>query len=87
MRVLEARFHPRSKKAPPVVVVGRVRWAEDRPAIETTALTPLTIRPFDASALFAKLRFLVESAGSKGYDQLISLRSDYWSFVEADPHP
>lgn len=85
MKVLEARFHPWSKNGGSAVVVGRIRCGEGRPLVEPIEVSPHAIRPFDGVGLIAKLRFLVESTGSNPCDELVRLRSNYWSFVEVNP--
>jgi len=82
MRILEARFYPRSKAEPSFVVVGRVVLNGGPAAIETTELPARTVRPFDADGLQLKLKFIVDCATGDPYPELLSLRSDFWAFVD-----
>ena len=87
MRVLEARFYPRSKRGGEVVVVGRITCANTRPVIEPMPVPADAVRPFHAGGLLAKLRFLVERAGPQACAELPQLNSEYWSFVPIESEP
>jgi hypothetical protein len=82
MRVLEARFHPHSKKNGLPVAVGRVLCDQEQARVEPFDLQLARLHPFDVGALMEKLRFLVESAKPRPYEQLTTLRSEFWSFAE-----
>ena len=82
MRVLEARFHPHSKKSGAPVPVARVLCDRDRTLIEPVDPPLRRLEPFDADALMKKLTFLVESAKPRPFEQLTTLRSEFWSFTE-----
>ena len=83
VRILEARFHPHSKKSgvgsagrAPVV---RRRARDDRSRCRSRGDQ---LHPFDPNGLIAKLNFLVQTAIPRPYEGLTALRSDYWSFVD-----
>ena len=82
MRVLEARFHPHSKKSGTPVAVARVLCDRERTLIEPIEPLVARLEPFDTGALMKKLAFLVESAKPRPFEQLTTLRSDFWSFTE-----
>jgi len=82
MKVLEARFHPHSKKAGTPIPVARVVCENTTALVEPLELPTRRPEPFDGSALMAKLNSLVESAYPRPYEHLTSLRSEFWSFVE-----
>ena len=82
MRVLEARFHPHSKKSGAPVAVARVLCDREQTLIEPVEPPPQRLEPFDAGALMKKLTFLVESAKPRPFEHLTTLRSDFWSFTE-----
>jgi hypothetical protein len=85
VRLLEARFHPGSKAGREVVIVGRVSCEGRRTIIQPAEVPPRAVRPFDASRLVEKLRFLVTSSGPDPAAELLKLRSDFWSFREITP--
>jgi hypothetical protein len=85
MRILEARFYPDSKSGPSSVVVGRVHCEGTSARIETCSLRPDAIRPFEPTALFDKLEFLVGSAVGDTFHALLRLKSGFWSFEEVPP--
>jgi hypothetical protein len=80
MRVLEARFHPQSKRNGNPVAVARVLCEREQARVEPCDLGRL--HPFDVDALMKKLTFLVESAKPRPYEQLTALRSQFWSFAD-----
>jgi len=82
MRVLEVRFHPHSKKSGSPVAVARVLCDQERTLIEPIEPPAQRLEPFDADALMKKLTFLVESAKPQPFEQLTTLRSEFWSFTE-----
>lgn len=82
MRVLEARFHPQSKKSGSPIAVARVVCDRERTRVEPFDLRLGRVHPFDVEALLKKLAFLVESARPRPYEQLTTLRSQFWSFAE-----
>jgi hypothetical protein len=82
MRVLEARFHPHSKKSGAPVAVARVLLDRERTLIEPIEPPLQRLEPFDTGALMRKLAFLVESAKPRPFEQLTTLRSEFWSFTE-----
>lgn len=82
MKVLEARFHPRSKAHAGSVVIGRVIRQNDRVFIEPADVSERAVRPFDLQALLRKLRLLVDTNTPAAFDLLTSFRSDFWSFTE-----
>jgi hypothetical protein len=82
MRVLEARFHQHSKKSGAPIAVARVLCDEEQTHIEPIALPAQRLEPFDTGALMKKLTFLVESAKPRPFEQLTTLRSQFWSFTE-----
>ena len=78
MRVLLANFHPASRsKHGPSVVVARIYFDQNRVSVEPVQ------SGFALSAPLEKLRFLVARARSDPYEELLALRSDYWSFESA----
>ena len=82
MRVLEARFHPHSKKSGKPVVVARVLCDQRQTRVEPFDLQLGRLHPFDVDALMKKLAFLVDSANPSPYEQLTTLRSEFWSFKD-----
>jgi len=87
MKILEARFHPHSKKSGAPVAVARVLCDRDRTLIEPVEPPLRHLEPFDADALMKKLTFLVQSAKPRPFEQLTTLRSEFWSFTEVSaPH-
>jgi hypothetical protein len=87
VRILEARFHPHSKKAGVALAVARVSCDGARASIEALPISRRQLRPFDPDGLITKLNFLVHSALPRPYQGLVALRSDYWSFVEIAQDP
>ena len=82
MKVLEARFHPHSKKAGLPIAVAWIICEDARTLVEPIELPNRRLEPFDAGALMKKLKFLVESAQPRPYERLTTLRSEFWSFSE-----
>jgi hypothetical protein len=82
MRVLEARFHPQSKKHGKAVPVALVLCDQEETRVEPCDLHLARLHPFDSDALMKKLTFLVESAKPRPYEQLTTLRSQFWSFAD-----
>ena len=82
VKVLEARFHPHSKKSGAALPVARVSCDGTRVTIEALPISRRQLHPFDPNGLIAKLNFLVQTAIPRPYEGLTALRSDYWSFVE-----
>jgi hypothetical protein len=79
MRVLEARFHPRRRGKPDVLMVGYLVWRSDR-------RRPL-FEPAQASipdAVLSKLDYLIDLTEPGSFERLQALRSDFWSFVPID---
>ena len=87
MRILEARFHPHSKKSGAALPVARVSCDGARATIEPLPISRRQLRPFDPDGLIAKLNFLVQTAIPRPFEGLTTLRSDYWSFVELPGSP
>jgi hypothetical protein len=85
MRILEARFHPDSKSGGGSIVVGRVHCEGRVGKIETYPLRPEAVTPFEPTALFDKLEFLVGSAVGDTFHALLRLKSGFWSFEEVPP--
>jgi|WetSurMetagenome_2_1015567.scaffolds.fasta_scaffold597597_2 hypothetical protein len=85
MRVLEARFHPQKKTGAAIIVVGRVHcgrahsWVGPAPMVGRSG-----IEAADARAMLEKLRFLVASSGPDPCEKLLTLASEFWSFVEIE---
>ena len=84
MRVLEARFHPRSGSE--FFVVGHVVW-HGRPAREYPVVqpAPLLVREAEPTAILSKLRYLVTATAPDSFEGLQNLHSRFWSFVEVEP--
>jgi hypothetical protein len=85
MRVLEARFHPHSKKSGTPIAVARVFCDREQISVEPidSQLPQLRrLHPFDVDALMKKLAFLVESSKPRPYEQLTGLKSQFWSFAD-----
>jgi hypothetical protein len=84
MKVLEARFHPGKRTGDIFVVVGRV-CCNGRGAVITPGQPPsrstANIR-LDFTAMVEKLRYLVRASGTKPFEKLRQLHSEYWSFIE-----
>jgi len=64
------------------VSVARVECDGDRARIVPVEFPPLAVRPFDARRLHEKLEFLVMSFARDTFAGLLSLRSEFWSFIE-----
>ena len=77
MRVLEARFHPRGRTQPDLVMLGYLVWRsprEEHPIFEPArAAVPVLVR--------AKLEYLIETSAPDSFERLQRLRSEYWSFT------
>jgi hypothetical protein len=82
VRVLEARFHPKSKAGREVVIVGRIICEGARASIEPAEVSPRALKPFDSVRLLEKLRFLLATTADDPFKELPRLRSDFWSFHE-----
>jgi len=82
MRVLEARFHPLSKKSGTPVAVARVLCDREQTIVEPIDPPLRRLHAFDIDALMKKLTFLVDSAKPRPYEHLITLRSQFWSFAD-----
>jgi hypothetical protein len=82
VRILEARFHPHSKKSDLALPVARLACDGPRVTIQPLPISRRQLRPFDPDGLIAKLNFLVQTAIPRPYEGLTTLRSDYWSFVD-----
>ncbi|HEY3355333.1 MAG TPA: hypothetical protein VGQ83_18940 [Polyangia bacterium] len=80
MRVLEARFYPDKRPSERFLVVGRV-FCDGRRAVVAPVLAPGSPDP-GLPARLTKLNYLVHSAGWRPYKRLVTLESEYWSFVE-----
>jgi hypothetical protein len=87
VRILEARFHPHSKKSGIALPVARLSCDGTRVTIEPLPISRRQLRPFDPDGLIAKLNFLVQTAIPRPYEGLTALRSDYWSFVDVPGGP
>ena len=79
MRVLEARFYPERKGNADFIVVGSLIWnerrARGRPLVQPAPTTT-------SSPLLSKLLYLLNLTKPNSFDQLQSLRSEFWSFIE-----
>jgi hypothetical protein len=84
MRVLEARFHSRTRGEDEVIVVARVVWYEE-PNHPSVQPSPSLLETTAAGAMLAKLQFLIESAAPDTFDRLKALKSQYWSFADVTP--
>ena len=82
MRILEARFHPRSKSTPSYVVVGRVVCHGARASLELETVRSHSLEPFDWEGLLKKLECLIEAAHPDPAKGLLGLKSEFWSFAE-----
>jgi hypothetical protein len=82
MRVLEARFHPHSKRNGSPVAVALVLCDAEQTRVQPFDLHLGRLHPFDIDALMKKLTFLVESAKPSPYEHLTTLRSQFWSFAD-----
>lgn len=74
MFVLEARFHPQKRNGTGVIVVGRVYCDGDRSWVSAGEQSD--------GAMVSKLRYLVTVNSPHPYQKLLTLTSDYWSFVD-----
>jgi hypothetical protein len=86
MRVLEARFYPRSKAHGRSVVIAQVVCDDERIVVEPADISKGAVVPFDCRALLHKLRWLTEATTPRAFDLLKHFRSDFWSFVEISGH-
>jgi hypothetical protein len=79
MRVLEARFYPERKTKADFIVVGSLVWNDrrphDRPQVQPASNAT-------SAPLLSKLLYLLNLTTPDSFDQLQSLRSEFWSFVE-----
>jgi hypothetical protein len=78
MRVLEARFHPRRRGQPDVVMVGYLIWRRG------SRRAPPAFEPGASSVpdpVLMKLRYLVVVTQPDSFERLQALRSQFWSFV------
>jgi hypothetical protein len=79
MRVLEARFYPERKSKPEFVLVGRLVWNDERrrgrPLFEPAPRT-------SSGPLLSKLLYLLNLTKPDSFDELQSLRSEFWAFIE-----
>jgi len=66
------------------VTVGRVVFRSGAVLVQPAKVTRQAIQPFEPEALLAKLTALVDQAAPDPCEQLVDLRSDYWSFVEVN---
>jgi hypothetical protein len=84
VRVLEARFHPRTTDGAERIVVARVicgpRTVDIRP-------DPALAGSSEVSNLLIKLRYLVEATKPDCVDRLLRLKSSFWTFVEIPGDP
>ena len=80
MRVLEARFHPRRKGRPDVVMVGYLVWRREG-RCEGPVFEPGQAAVSDP--VLTKLRYFVALTEPDSFEGLQSLRSDFWSFVRS----
>ena len=87
VQVLEARFYPRTKTVPTFVVVANVICDRRRATITGEVAHSAEVKPFDLGGLLTKLRFLVDAAVPEPGPELLSLRSQFWSFVEVPTEP
>lgn len=87
VQVLEVRFYPRTKTAPDFVVVANVICEKRRATIARELIHSTEVTPFDLDGLLTKLRFLVDAAVPEPGPELLSLRSQFWSFVEVSDQP
>ena len=87
MQVLEVRFYPRTKTVPDFVVVANVICDKRRATIARELARSTEVKPFDLDGLLTKLRFLVDAAVQEPGPELLSLRSQFWSFVEVSTPP
>ena len=85
MRLLEARFHPKTKARRTFVIVGRVRCDGGGVSIERADVPSDAVKPFDSSRLHEKLEFLVDSVVGDRARALLELQSGFWSFVDLPP--
>jgi hypothetical protein len=79
VRVLEARFYPERRSSPRFVIVGHLVW-RDRQHDDNPAFQP--VRSATSAPIAAKLSYLLNAAKPDCFNQLQSLRSDFWAFVE-----
>ena len=82
MHTLEAKFYPCPDRSREFVVVGIVNCNGKQAWATPMAFEAASVRPFDPLGLLTKLRFLVASAFPDPVKRLLSLNSQYWSFVE-----
>jgi hypothetical protein len=78
MRILQARFYPARRANGDFVVVGCLIWNQQRPCGR-----PL-VRPATTgdARLLSKLLHLLNFTNHNSFAQLLSLSSEFWSFVE-----
>ncbi|HEX2661156.1 MAG TPA: hypothetical protein VHU40_22915 [Polyangia bacterium] len=82
MRTLEARFYPRAKAGGRFVTIGRVVCADGSVAIHPDNVSDRSVSPFPLADLQTKLQFFVDSMAAGRADDLLTMKSDFWSFIE-----
>jgi hypothetical protein len=78
-------FYPQKKGQGTPLHVGRLHCRAGQ--VESWAIILKDSRSLDLEALRSKLRFLIESTDRNSVEQLLGLRSDFWSFVEVPAEP
>ena len=82
MRTLEARFYPRAKSGGRFVTIGRVVCNDAGAAIHPDQVSDRSVSPFPVADLQSKLQFFVDNLASGRADALLTMKSDFWSFIE-----
>lgn len=82
MRTLEARFYPRAKSGGRFVTIGRVVCADGGAAVHPDNVSDKSVSPFPLADLQTKLQFFVDNLAAGRADDLLTMKSDFWSFVE-----
>jgi hypothetical protein len=82
MRTLEARFYPRAKSGGRFVTIGRVVCGDSGASVQPDPVSDRSVSPFPLADLQTKLQFFVDNMGSGRAEDLLTLKSDFWSFVE-----
>ncbi|HKP59127.1 MAG TPA: hypothetical protein VJV78_20535 [Polyangiales bacterium] len=75
VKILDARFHPRSCRSEGSLVLARVYCERGTTQVEAVHSALENTGPM------VKLRCLVEQAGPHTFESLLSLHSDHWTFA------
>lgn len=82
MKKLEARYRPPLAPTDAYIVVAHITWeAGGRDAPAVVEPVPSLARERAPSTILATLRHLVRMTAPRSFERLVSLQSEFWSFV------